>query len=88
MSASFASFENYLEVTDYKKFDTRNVLPKTIGNYVKILFFPKTDNFSKQAQNLNLTLFAFPDTNFELIFLVRSIQVQISANLWIFRKMP
>ena len=32
MSAAFASFDYCLEVTDYKKFDTGNVLPKTIGN--------------------------------------------------------
>ena len=30
MSASFPSFELFLGVTDNKKFDTENVLPKTI----------------------------------------------------------
>ena len=38
--------------------------------------------------NLNLTLFAFADMNVELIFHVRSIKDQISANLWIVRNMP
>ena len=41
----FASCENYLEVTDYKNFDTRNFLPKTIGNLFKNYVFPETDKF-------------------------------------------
>ena len=33
MSASFASFEQCLEVTDYKKSDTGNVLPKSMEHF-------------------------------------------------------
>ena len=90
---------HHLKIT-LKSLTTRNLIqemscPRPKQFYVKILLFRKRIIFQNKPNiswtlhaNLNLRLSAFVDMNFGLIFLVRSIQDQISANLWIFRKMP
>ena len=36
--SSFVSFEQYIEVTDYKRFDTENVLPKSLEHFFAFVF--------------------------------------------------
>ena len=50
MSASSASFEKCLEVTDYKKFDTGNALPKSIEPFLHFFKILKLKHFSDSPQ--------------------------------------
>ena len=50
MSASFVSFERCLEVTDFKKFDTANVLPKSMALFLHFLKRMKSRHFSESPQ--------------------------------------
>ena len=52
MSACFASFEQCLEVTDYKTFDKGNVLPKSMEYFLHFLKIMKLRIFFSESSKI------------------------------------